>query len=162
MRVHAVQANQVVVYRVFNGRGGVFTDVQAQHQAVLAALLAHGRLLHIGDKGVEAVVVEAQAVDQRVGLGQAKHARLGVARLRLGRDGTDFDKAKSHGSQAVDAAGVFIQASGQADAVGKGKAGQRDRVTDAAGAVSHGERRALGARQRCHGQFVGRFGVESE
>ena len=41
------------------------------------------RALHVGDEGLQAVVVEAQAVDQRVGLRQAEHARLGVAGLRL-------------------------------------------------------------------------------
>ena len=80
VRVNAVQADQVVVGGVFNGRGGVFADVQAQQQG-RALALAQGRALHVGNKGIQPVVVEAQAVDQRVGLGQAEHAGLGVAGL---------------------------------------------------------------------------------
>jgi hypothetical protein len=162
MRVDAVQADQVVVDRVFNRRGGVLADVQAQQQAALRAGLAHAGAPHIGQEGVQAFVVEAQAVDQRIGLGQAEHARLGVAGLALGGDGADFDKAETHGGQAVDAAGVFVQPGGQADAVGKFEAGQLDRVADAAGQVGQRQRRALGARQRGHGQLVGGFGVQAK
>ena len=86
--------------------------------------------LDVGDEGVQPVVVEAQAVDQRVGLRQAEHARLGVARLRLRRDGADLDEAEAHGAQAIDAARVLVQPGGQADAVRKRQAGQLDRVVD--------------------------------
>ena len=96
-----------------------------------AALAAKARPLHVGQKRVQAFVVEAQAVDQGVGLGQAEHARLGVAALGQRRDGADFHKTKAHGGEAVDAAGVFVETGGQADPVGKLDAGHRVRVVDA-------------------------------
>ena len=121
MRVHALQAGQVVARGVLDGRAGVLADVQAQQQRL--ALPAHLGLLHVGDEGVQPLVVEAQAVDQGARLGQAEHARLGVARLALGRDGAHLDEAKTHGGQAVNAARVLVQAGGQTHAVGKTQAG---------------------------------------
>jgi len=72
MRVHAVQAGQVIAGGVFDRRGGVLADVQAQD----AALAAKARTLDVGQKGVEPVVVEAEPVDQRTRLLQAEDARL--------------------------------------------------------------------------------------
>ena len=162
MRIHAIKADQVVVHCVFNRRGGIFTNVQAQQQCVFCALLAQPGLLHVGQKSVQPVIVEAQPVDQRIGFGQAKHARFGVAGLAFGCHGADFDKAESHRRQAIDAAGVLVESGRQAHAVGKLQPGQLDRVADLAAAVCRRQRRALGARQRSHGQLVGGFGVEPE
>jgi hypothetical protein len=88
-------------------------------------------------KGIQALVVEAQPVDQRVGLGQAEHAWLGVAGLGPGCDGAHLHKAKAHGAQAVDAARVFVQPGGQAHAVGEAQPGQFDGVIDHAIAPAH-------------------------
>ena len=53
-----------------------------------------------------------------------------VGEIAVYIDGADFDKAKAHGAQSVDAAGVFVQTCGHTDAVGKGQAGQFNRVVD--------------------------------
>ena len=97
-----------------------------------------------------------------MGLGQSKHARLGVAGLAQRRDGTHLDKAKPHRCQAVNAAGVFVQSGGHADAVGKVQACQRDRVVHPALAVSQRQRRALGVCQGCHGEVVSGFGIQAK
>jgi hypothetical protein len=72
----------------------------------------------------------SQAVDQGLRFRQPKHAGLGIARLRLGCDGADFYKSKTHGTQTVNATCIFVQPSGQADPVGKLQSGQGDGVTD--------------------------------
>ena len=51
---------------------------------------------------------------------------------------------------------------GQADTVGEFEAGQFDGVADPAGQIGQGQWRALGARQRGHGQLVGGFGVQTK
>ena len=162
MRVHAIQSQQVVVHRVFHRCGGVFTDVQSQQQRQAGPPVAEGRLLHVGDEGVQTVVVKTQAVDQRIGLLQAEHARLGVARLGFRRDGAHLNKTKPHAGQAVYAVRVFVQASGQAHPVGKLQACQFHLVFHPAGAVRQGQRRALGARQRSQGQLVGGFWIQTK
>jgi hypothetical protein len=93
---------------------------------------------------------------------QAEHAGLGVARLRFGRDGAHFDKAKAHGTQTIDAAGVFVQTCGQAHAVGEVQARQCDGLRHKGLAVNAVERGVLGACQALDGQFVGFFGVHLE
>ena len=159
--VDALQASQVVVGGAFHGRGCVFADVQAQQQAG-ALRAAQGRALHMGDKRVEPLVVKPQPVDQRLALGQAKHARLGVAGLGQRRDRAHFDKAKAHGAQSVNAARVFVQPGGQTHAVGKAQARQRDRVADLGLGVELLQQRALGARHGAQRQVVGGFRVHAE
>ena len=150
VRVHAFQADQVVVDGVFNGGDGVLADVQAQD----AAVLAEARALDVGQEGVQAVVVEAQAVDERVGLGQAEHAGLGVAGLGLRGHGAHFDEAKAHGAQAIDDAAVLVQTGGHAHPVGEGDARDFDRVTDPLGAPQAGEGGVLKTGLTGHGQLV--------
>jgi ribose 5-phosphate isomerase A len=118
--------------------------------------------LHIGNEGIQPAVVEAQAVDECVGRGQAEHAGLGVAGLGQWRDGADFHKAKAHGAQAVDTAGVFVQASSHAHAVGKRQPRQGDGIVHLAVAVGQLEWVALAGRQAGHGDVVGDFGVQIE
>ena len=120
LRVDAVQASQVIIHRVFDRRDSVFADVQAQQQRQLATgLLAKRGRPHMAQKGVQPFLVKTQPVDQRVGLRQPEHARFGVARLRLGRDGAYLNKAKTHGGQAVYAARVLVQPGGHAYTVRK-------------------------------------------
>ncbi len=57
----------------------VLADVQPDDAAGGAKA---ARALHVGDEGIEAVVVEAEPVDQRLPSRQPEHARLRVARLR--------------------------------------------------------------------------------
>ena len=86
--------------------------------------------LHVGNEGVQPFVVETQSVDQGLRIGQAKHAGLRVPRLCFGGDGTDFDKAKTHGAQTVDTPCIFVQSGGQADPVREGQACQGDGIAD--------------------------------
>ena len=123
---------------------------------------AQGRALHVGHKSVQALVVKPQPVDQRLALGQAKHAGLGVAGLGQRRDRAHFDKAKAHGAQAVNAARVFVQPGGQAHTVGKAQARQSDRVADLGLGVEFLQQRALGARHSIECQVMGGFRVHAE
>ncbi len=126
------------------------------------ALLVQGGALDVGNESFQPLVVEPQSVDERVGLGQTKHARLGVAGLGQGCDGADFNKTKTHGAQAIDALCIFIEPGGQAHPVGKRESGQLNWIIDPTFAISQLQRRALGARQGVHGEFVGRFGIHAE
>ena len=143
--VHATQAQQRVLERI---------AVQRER--------AKACLLHVVEKCVQAIVVEAQTVDQCPCLGQAEHAWFGVARLCLGRDGSHLDKPEAHGAQGIDAAGIFVQACSQAHAVGKGQSGQLDGVIHRLIAPGPLQRRALSARQHVHGEFVGSFGIHAK
>ena len=111
------------------------------------------RALHVGHEGGQPLVVEAQPVDQRLRRRQAEHARLGVARLRLGRHGADLDEAEAHRTQAVDAFAVLVQPGGQADAVGETQPGH----------ASPGRRRAAAATGTCAGRVLqpGQAGASS-
>ena len=48
-----------------------------------------------GADGLRALVVKAEAVDRGAVFGQPEQARFGVARLRQGRCGTDFNEPKA-------------------------------------------------------------------
>ena len=71
------------------------------------------------DEDLQAFVVEAQAIDQRMRLRQPKQARLGVSGLRLWRHRADLDEAEAHRTEAIDATAALVEACRQADAIGK-------------------------------------------
>ena len=164
--VHAGQADQIVVGGALDRRGRVLADVKTQNHALTLIWQARGamktRVFDVADEGVQPLVVEAQAVDQRVLGRQAEHAWLGVAGLRQRRDGAHLDKAEAHGRQGVDGARVLVQPRGQADAVGKAQARQRHRITHALRRPGALQRRALAARQHVEREFVRRFRVHAE
>ena len=139
MRIHAFQADQVVVDRIFDGGDGVFANVQAQD----APVLTETGPLDVGQEGVKTFVVEAQAIDECVGLGQAEHAGLGIAGLGLGRDRAHFHKAETHGAQTIDDAAVLIEPSGHAHPIGEGDARDFDRVAHPFGAPKASQRGVL-------------------
>ncbi len=87
---------------------------------------------------------------------------LGVAGLRLRRDGAHLDEAEAHGAQRVDAAAVLVQPRGQPDAVGKAQACDRHRVVDARGLPQPLRRRVLQPRQHAQRQIVCSLGVQAE
>jgi hypothetical protein len=158
MRVHTVEPEQVVVDRPFDRRHRVLADVQSED----AALLPKARALHVGDEGREPAVVEAEPVDQRVGVGQTPHSRLRVARLRQRRHRADLDEAEAERAEAVDAATVLVETGRQADAIREPQSGHRHRIIDARLADRAHQRRVLDASQRVQRQVVCLFGVETE
>mmetsp|Transcript_21394 Transcript_21394/g.82924 ORF Transcript_21394/g.82924 Transcript_21394/m.82924 type:complete len:265 (+) Transcript_21394:6278-7072(+) len=156
---HALKPDQVVVHRVLDRRGGVLADVQAEDAAGRAEAVG---ALHVGDEAVQALVVEAQPVDQGLGFGQAEHARLVVAGLALGGDRAHLDEAKAHRAQAVDAAAVLVQAGRQAHAVRETQAGDGHRIADPLAAPQALQRGVLQLRDAVERQFMGALGIEAK
>ena len=159
MRVNRRKAGQVIGAGVFHRRGSVLADVEPQHEWPAADSAGRG---HMGHEGLQALVVEAKAVDQRLGLRQAEHAGLGVACLRQRCDRAQFDKAKAHGVPTGDAAGVFIQAGGQADPVRQLQARQRHRVVHPLLGVDMAQHVVLGALDQAQGQVMRCLRVHAE
>ena len=110
--VHAGEAEQVIAGGFLVRRVLVLADVDAEH-AVVAGLL------HVAHQRVDAGVVEAEPVDDRLVVLQAEHPRLRVARLRPRRGGAHFDEAEAERAERVEVVGVLVQPRGQADRVGK-------------------------------------------
>ena len=154
MRVYAIQARKIVAGGIFDGRAGVFANVQPQQHGCCAMLLAELSPLHVVDECIKALIVEPQAVDQCTGLGQSEHARLGVAWLGLGGDGTHLHKAKAHGAQGVDAPGIFIQPGSHSHPIRKTQTGQFHRVVHTRLAPGPLQRGSLPLGQHVHGQVV--------
>ena len=75
------------------------------------------RALDVAHQRIDAVVVEAQAVDDRAVLRQPEHARLRIARLRLRRHRADLDEAEAQREQRIDVRAVLVEAGGQADRI---------------------------------------------
>ena len=158
MRVDAFQADQVVVDRVFNGSDGIFANVQTQNATTLTEL----GLFDVGQECIQTFVVETQTVDQGIGLGQAEHARFGIAGLCLGGDRADFHKTKAHGAQAIDAAAVLVQTCRHADAVGELDTRDFDRIAHTLGPPDARQRGVLETSQGTHGQLVRHLWIEIE
>ena len=83
---------------------------------------------------------------------------FGVAGLPFGRDGANLDKAKAHGTQAVDAARAFLSSPAARPRGWETQARQFDGSCTVS-CTRPIQRRALAdAREHVHGQFMGGFG----
>src|SRR5438046_3670315 len=102
MGVDLAQAGDVVVGRALDRRVEILSDVDAENAAVARATNVFREDLH-------AVVVEAEAVDQRFGFGQAEQARWGVARLGTWCHRSDLEEPESQGTEPVDVFAVLVQ-----------------------------------------------------
>ena len=139
----------VVALRV--GAGFVDADIRAE------AASSWPQGAEAGEVGVQAVVVEAEAVDNGAVLGEAEEAGARVAGLGEGRDGAGFDVAEAEIEKGDDGAGVLVEAGGQADGVGEEQAHGADFegwVVGRAGLADEA------GGQRADGQVVGLFGVQ--
>ena len=93
----------------------VSTHVQAHN----AALLGQGLQPRLCS--IQALIVKAQTVDHRPLGDQAKHPRLGVARLRQRGDGARLRKAKTSAQKRGDDFGVFVKSCRHTNRVFEGK-----------------------------------------
>ena len=108
------------------------------------------------------MVVESQAVDQRVSGREAEHPGLGVTGLRLWGHGANLNEAKSHVGKRIDAPRLFVEASGQADAVGKLQTGNRDWVGNTGLPIRQAKWRMLRRGQACKGEIVSGFCIKAK
>jgi hypothetical protein len=159
MRVDRVEPGEIVGRRALDRRRRVLADVEADDAARGAKT---PRLFDVGDEGVDAVVVEPEAVDQRLRLGQPEEPRLRVAGLRLRRHGADFDEAEAERAEPVDAAAVLVEPGGEPDPVRELEPRDGDRIGDARLRPQALHRRALPALDRFERELVRALGVEAE
>ena len=87
-----------------------------------AGMYAKETRMHAG----MAVIVEAEPVDDAVIGREAEQARAGIAGLRARRDAADLDESEAQPQQGIDRLGIFVEARGDADPVGKAQAECRD------------------------------------
>src|SRR5207302_2931277 len=112
LRTDFFEARLVVVDRALARRVGVLADVDTEDAAPARA----GDVLH---ERVDADVVEAETVDERLRLRQPEQARLRIARLRARRYRADLDEAEAQLRQRVDVLGVLVETRGEAHGIGK-------------------------------------------
>jgi len=65
------------------------------------------------------MVIETHAIDDRLGLGQAKYPWLGVAWLRARRHGSHFDETEAQLRHSANGFAVLVQPCCQADRIGE-------------------------------------------
>ena len=118
----------------------------------------------LATNAAEAVVVEAEPVDQRLGLGQAEHARLRVAGLRPSASRCRPRCSRSRARPGRRSQRPFLSSpAARPMRFGKRSPASVHRVVDARAARRpQMQRRALDARQRAERQVVRRLGVEAE
>ncbi len=111
-----------------------------------------------GGDGLGAVIVEAEAVDHRAILGQAKQARLGVAGLRARRGGAQFQKAETGAHQGGHRHRVLVEPGRKTHRIGqrhrpRGSLPRRGEV------ITPGNR--PDRRSGLEGEAMGRLGVHA-
>ena len=70
--------------------------------------------LNVLNQMIDAKVIKAHAVDQPFGFNQAKQTWLVISRLRTRRYRPDFDRAKAHRTECINAFAIFVQTGRQA------------------------------------------------
>src|SRR6185437_16455490 len=79
------------------------------------------------DEGVDAPVVEAEPVHERLRLDEPEQARPRIARLRARRYRSGFEEAEAERREAVEVRGVLVEPRCEADAIGEAQAHHVDR-----------------------------------
>ena len=105
---------------------------------------------------LDALAVEAVAVDHGLIRRQAKQARPRVARLRQRRHATDLDGAKAKAQATIDRLAVLVEAGGEAERIWKS-------TTERLDCEALIVRARRGARQQPHGrdrEMMGALGIE--
>ena len=153
--VDLVQADQVVIHGALDRGIEVLADVDAQHALVL-------RRLDPRDQVIDAVIVEAHAVDDRGGLRQAEDARLGVARLRTRGNGADLDETEAQLGEAINGIAVLVQAGRQSHGIGELQAHHLHRQAPGRLRQQAIEAQAAAGTDQVDGQFMGGFRGELE
>ena len=103
----------VVFERIVLWGDFVFADVDPD------GVVEKAELFEALDHVPGAFVVEPHGVLDRIFVDVAKQARLGIAWLRFGRDGTDLGKAKSECRHDPDIIPVFVKSGSQSHRIGK-------------------------------------------
>ncbi|MNL14617.1 hypothetical protein D3C87_1355660 [compost metagenome] len=158
VRIDALEAVEVVVSRALDRGVGVLADIQAQH----AALGLPARRLHVGHEGIHAAIVEAHAVDQRIGLRQPEHARTRVAGLGARRDRAHLDKAEAERGKTVDVRAVLVETGRQPHGVREAHAHDGARIGGDGVAKATGQAHALGAHEVVQREMVGILRIHGE
>lgn len=109
------KGDEVVVGGLFIGRDLVLSDVEP-HGPLKTLPLAH-----VGNSFVDSGIIEAHSVDQRLVLGKAEEAGLGIAGLGPGSDGADLDEREPKAAEGVDGVAFLIKSSRESDRVGEGQ-----------------------------------------
>ncbi len=148
--VHRAQAGQVVVDGALVGCVEVPADVKAEYAP---ALRPEAGARDVGEKALDAIVVEAEAVNEGFGLRQPEQAWRRIARLRSRRHGAAFDEAEAQAGQAVDVARILVQSRGETDTIGEAKPHRLDRRRRRARSD------ALRDPERCRGIEAGQCGI---
>ena len=114
------------------------------------------------DEGGEAVVVEAEPVDQRVALGRRKMRGFGLPGCASGVTVPTSTLPKPIAPKASMQRPFLSSPAARPMRFGKAQAGERHRIVDAALGDRADQRRALDRRQRAEGQVVRVLGIEPE
>ncbi len=117
-RAHRLDARDVICDRV--GALLVLAEIgadQARAPAPGREPCAHG---------LEALVVEAEPVDERAILGQTEQSRLGIAGLRARRDGAGLDEAEAEPQHGVGHLGILVEAGSEPDRIRELPSPERD------------------------------------
>jgi len=108
VRIHLLQAVHVVLGRAIQRCVEILPDIDAQHAP-------ETRAAHVFHQPVDAVVVEAHAIDDGARLLDAEEARPGIAGLRSRRDRSDLYETETERCKRIDVARILVEAGREPD-----------------------------------------------
>ena len=123
--IDGVEALLVVGERIFDRGHGVLADVDPEDAAAQTEAVGGTEVL---EDLLDALVVEAHAVDDAARGNEAEETGLGVAGLGERRDRTDFDVAEAETAEGAHARAVLVHAGRKTDRVGKANAHDGDGI----------------------------------
>src|SRR5258706_7766453 len=112
--MNCAQASQVVEERALVGGVEILADVEAEDAS---APRPEPGAADVGDKCVDAAVVEAETVDQCFRFRQTEQSWPRVPRLGAWRHRTAFDEAEPQRRETVDVGRILVQPGGEPDPV---------------------------------------------
>ena len=116
----------------------------------------------LATKAVNAAVVEAETVDERLRFDDAEHARPRIAGLGARRHRACFDEAETQRGKALEVRSILVETRGETHAVRKAKAHGLDRRLRQPGSRELRQAHACGRIQAAERDIVRALGVRGE
>ena len=159
MLVDFSQANKVVIHRLLNRRNRIFPDVDTQDAASASERGGAAQMLQ---HFIGPMVIKTHAVDHAFSWNHSEKSWFGIARLRLRRNGADFNVTETQAAECTHTFAVFIHPRSQPDDIWESQSHHFNRIFNRISANEFSQSEINGPVQIRHDYRMSRFRIHGK